>query len=437
MKLFRKIALFYLIAQFFLVWGFSASRYKMPPYTTFTEIADFLEGHDLGNDVSFWGKVLNDFDVRPDRFIWNYPPAILDRTKPITLNNIRERRQQPYMYLNSEHQQGYRAIFGAFDFESALWGGLLMNGLGEIIHTWDLSTDHLPNTVESQLKNMYGISLQPDGSVIFTMQEAGGGIVKVDACSNILWSIEGEFHHTISPTDHNTFWTYAGKQHTLDPQLAEYSMETGQLVREFDMKDVREANPFLHIFNLQRKDHYFDPTHANDIDPLNSTLAGLFDQFDVGDVLISYRTTNTIFVLDPDSLKVKWWRMGSWDRQHDPDWEVDGTIKVFSNNQIGVRTGSSDIISIDPKTYETKVEVDGKDFGFYSSINGRHQSTPYSTRMVTSTTQGWVFEIDENKEIIFSFVNVYNTEMNESLNLSDAFRYDGDYFEDAFWQKCQ
>ena len=54
----------------------------------------------------------------------------------------------------------------------------------------------------------------------------------------------------------------------------------------------------------------------------------------------------------PDTLVVKWWRIGPWDRQHDVDWEADGTITVFSNNQIAGRE-YSDIVAIDPESFET------------------------------------------------------------------------------------
>ena len=56
-------------------------------------------------------------------------------------------------------------------------------------------------------------------------------------------------------------------------------------------------------------------THGNDIDPLPAALAPDFPQFAPDDLVISYATTNLLFVLDPESLKVKWWRVGITDYQ--------------------------------------------------------------------------------------------------------------------------
>ena len=142
-----------------------------------------------------------------------------------------------------------------------------------------------------------------------------------------------------------------------------------------------------------------------------------------------------MFVLDPDDLKIKWWRIGAWDRQHDPDWETDGSIVVFSNNTRTARR-HSDIVAIDPVTLQHRVLVNGTDMDFYSSINGQHAATPYGTRMITSTTQGWAFEVDRANNIVFSFVNNYEEDSRDSLNVAEALRFDDDYFSVDFWNQC-
>ena len=147
---------------------------------------------------------------------------------------------------------------------------------GEIIHTWGLSTAHLPtNNAKEQLKNLYGVHVFPDGSVIFNMQEDGGGIVKVDACSNVVWNLEGEYHHVISPDEHGYFWSFVGGTKTYDQDMVKVSIDSGEIVQRIDMAAVRDANPELHIWNLQnvvfRNVKHLkkkgNMTHGNDIEP--------------------------------------------------------------------------------------------------------------------------------------------------------------------------
>ena len=58
--------------------------------------------------------------------------------------------------------------------------------------------------------------------------------------------------------------------------------------------------------------------------------------------------------------------------------------------------------------------------------------------MITSAQQGWVVEVDENQERVFSFINNLDFENRKALHVSDAFYFDADYFDEKFWERrCQ
>ncbi len=436
MRTVQKLALLYLFAVVLVFWGYQIGRYEVFPFVYLQRLADFTAGHTLGADTTVVEKLANDAGLTPTRFLWAYPDRAASQTRPLQLDGLKARRQSPRLYLAPADHSGYRVIFGALDFEDALWGGLLLGPAGEALHTWQLSTNHLPgNLYRDEMKDLYGVHLSSDGSVIFSQQESGGGIVKVDACGHILWNLEGHFHHTISPTDHSTFWTFAGAQEDFDHILVEVDSQTGAIIRRIDMADVRRANPLLYIFNLQKNDDVADISHGNDIEPLPVSLAGDFPMFSPGSLLLSYRTQNLVFVLNPQTLEVEWWRIGPWDKQHDPDWEPGGLVTVFSNNEKAKRP-FSDIVAIDPVSFATRLLLDGSAYDFYSSINGDHQLTPYGTRMVTSSTQGWAFEVNPEGEVVFSFLNIYASETSKALYLSEAMRLAPNYFDEEFWKSC-
>lgn len=57
-------------------------------------------------------------------------------------------------------------------------------------------------------------------------------------------------------------------------------------------------------------------------------MAAAFPEFAAGNLPISLREPNLVTVIAPNTGLVKWWQNGPWIKQHDPDFESDGTISV-------------------------------------------------------------------------------------------------------------
>jgi len=132
-----------------------------------------------------------------------------------------------------------------------------------------------------------------------------------------------------------------------------------------------------------------------------------------------------VFVLNPDSLDIRWWYIGAGDGQHDPDWHSDGTISIFNNNYRAYRRGRpvfSEIISIDPAANTHRTLVDGEPYNFHSNFNGHHHTSEAGTVLITSSTQGRVFEVDlKTGENVFDFLNAYDRDEGRMLHLSETF----------------
>lgn len=428
----RRIAILYLCFLVTFSWGMLAGHYEWFPFFLLRDIEDFVQ-YSNGIEVGAVDKLASDVGGTPFRFLYPYVFASAPDWQTLEIPGLNARRSRPLMRLTDDAPRRYRVIIGAFDFEKTFWGAVLIDPQGKVVHTWRLSTDELPESTEpSYRKNLYGSNILPDGSIIFLMQETGGGIVRVDYQGKVVWTLPGRFHHTVSLTDDGGFWTLEGNQSDFDPVLTLVDAETGKVRQRINMADVRAANPNTHIFDLQRAQNTEHSVHANDVKPLPQRLENAFPGFKAGDLLISYNTTNLLFVVDPVNLKVKWWRSGLWDRQHDPNWESDGSISVLSNNTREVERGTrhhSDIVSVEPGSLDTRILLHGKDYEFLCMINGRHRLTDAGTLLITSSTQGRVFEVDSAGRVVFEFVNLYDAKKQLSLHVSNAMYFGDESFD--------
>ena len=142
-------------------------------------------------------------------------------------------------------------------------------------------------------------------------------------------------------------------------------------------------------------------------------MAKYFPMFEVGDLLVSMRNMNLVFVLDPDSLAIKWWRSDFVIRQHDPDWSSSGKLLVFNNNTGGGRWSS--IVEIDPRTMDYQTLIDGKEYKFFTKEKGKVQQLPSGNVLITSPHQARVFEVNAKGTVVFDFYNVFSLEENRGL----------------------
>jgi hypothetical protein len=138
-------------------------------------------------------------------------------------------------------------------------------------------------------------------------------------------------------------------------------------------------------------------------------------------------------VLDPRSLEIKWWRIGAVQRQHDPDWLASGEIMVLNNR---MSRDFSEVVTIDPKTFDKTVLLDGRNHKFYTRIRGKHELLDDGTLVVTSPQQGRAFEVNGNGDVAFEVINVKPGTENLNYVISDLKWLPRDYFHREDWQ-CQ
>lgn len=324
-------------------------------------------------------------------------------------------------------ERGWRVLVGAFRIGGSIEdAALLLSPDLEIVRYWLLAedgpTNENPAAPASDLT--HGFDMLEDGSVIYTFYR-GEALRRMDGCGRVVWTAPGRYHHavTVDRSD-STVWTLLHGSHddpAVDNRIVQLSVADGRVLRQFSMRDLIDANPTLDVLELRRTHAdvpiqnlekspgiwLFDPFHLNDADPLPPDLAAAFPAFAPGDVVVSARETNLVFVVDPATLEIKWWRVGATVRQHDPDWLPDGRLSIFNNR---ASRAYSEIVAIDPASFAKDVTFDGRDIDFYARVGGKHQVLPSGAQLIASGWEGRIFEVSNTGELALEFYSVLRQE---------------------------
>lgn len=437
MAVVRILALCWLVLVAGFLYGAWAVKEGLWPWPAIAEFEAWIAGHEE-EDTSLTEKVQNDLGVKPSRHLVPVgsmlAPIVYRQLDGLPLNDD---RTPPEFFLSDGAPRGYRVIYGVFDFADKLHGAVLLDPDGRVQQTWQVTQENTDwNHSPDRLVFPHGFDITRDGSILVAF-DGGTSMAKYSYCGKELWRLKGGFHHSIELDDDGNFWVWGNDGVPKAGGLSMHKIRAsdGTILNTITMNDQIKANAHIDIFGLRQYDSEEGARwaiegggafHQNDIDPLSATLAPHYGQFEVGDLLISMRSINLVYVLDPDTVKVKWWRIGIGRRQHDPDWNPDGTITILNNN---MHRGYSHIEEVDPATMKIRRLLDGRQFDFYTWHRGKHQRLPDGGLLVTSSEQGRAFEASPEGQVRFDFHNTYGK--GESLVLSEARFLPVDYFDEV------
>jgi hypothetical protein len=156
-----------------------------------------------------------------------------------------------------------------------------------------------------------------------------------------------------------------------------------------------------------------DPTHFNSIHelPPNRYFDAGDERFRPGNILISARHLNAVFIVDKVSGKVVWQYTGNLDYQHEATMVVkgepgEGRILVFNNGRFDRNGYRRSLVQlIEPTTGEITWEY-GSRF-FFSSVAGTVQKLRGANYMIASSHGGRIFEITPEGETVWEWVPPY------------------------------
>jgi hypothetical protein len=436
----RIVGVFWLVFVGGFTYGWVSYSSQSGPYNFLINIHTFLF---VDQDLGVLKKLVHDLGFTPYRHLVDAPamPVKSRNYQELGGLSLQEGRKAPLIYLSPDAPKGYRLIFGSFYFKETIFGVILLDENGKVAHVWNVSQEGIPWEHRPDRNVLgHGLEISPQGE-LYIGYDHGSCLTKYDWCGKALWRIKGHYHHSVAFESPDVVWCWGdpGDESGSHENLVKVSTKDGKILKSIHLSQIMKANPDIDIFGIRQLDSTTESKwiedgggywHANDIEPLPQKWAHLYPGFNPGDLLVCLRSPNLIFVMDPETLKVKWWRQGQVRRPHDPDWNHKGTITIYNNN---MNRGFSSIVEIDPKTFASKELLKGGDYDFYSPVRGKHQLLPDGGILVTSAQQGKVFEVDAKGKVVFELINRYE-DGKTNLMVSEARFVPLDYFKNR--PKC-
>lgn len=308
---------------------------------------------------------------------------------------------------------------------------------GNTVHQWDIdwfklwsNPQHLPDKIVPQSQpgtNIHGAVVMENGDLVFNFESKG--LVRLDRDGEVVWRLPYLTHHSIHQHDDGNLWVSGTRYQTkkvsrlpnlIPPFYEETILEVspdGKILREWYVADLLRRNGYKGLLYqgslnnentlIQGDDRLLGKTdilHLNDVEPFSTRMQpGVFQP---GDVMVSLRNINTVFVFNVESEEIKFISTGKFVRQHDPDFIDGDTISVFDNNNASEPERKSKITIVSAKDNSQKVFFEGsKDNSFFTRVMGKHQWQPNGNLLITESISGRGFEIDPQGNVVWEYVN--------------------------------
>lgn len=369
-----------------------------------------------------YGTVANQWNVFPSpqmRKAWNQAEVWFGLESPGNTWSRSYDREGVRVLEPDNVQSGLRFIATSWDVGAGEPSLTLMDERGNVVHEWTIDRKKIfPDVPENPKRaTLHGSYLLPNGDVLFNLDYVG--TVRMDACGDIQWKLKEKNHHSIARAADGTFWipavtrgentkTYPGLENPWIDRILHVSSK-GKILEDISVLNILYQNNLERYIAKARTTGIGDVVHLNDVEPLPPSLEQEYPLFDAGDLVVSLRKIDLIFVFDPMSLKVKWHAREPFIAQHDPDFTGNGWVGIFDNNMDGTKKGTmlggSRIVSIQPHTDSTKVRFPtSKSDLFYTEIQGKWQELENGNMLLAETAAGRVVEVDPEGNSVWEFV---------------------------------
>jgi len=287
--------------------------------------------------------------------------------------------------------------------ESASPEALLVDQDGLQVHVWRFDPGDSVEWIHAELS-------PEDGAVIGVGKD--DSIFRLSVDSELEWRTPLRAHHDLHVREDSSIWALS-RRHTRWPER--YGDRTiledfvtvlsadGEILDEFSLLEPFRGSAYEYLMPEVADfefDAAFDIQHTNHVEVFDGTLADQSPLFREGNVLVSFRTINTIAILDPQTHKILWlWGPTNLAVQHHPRLLENGRILVFDN-------GFEESRVLEIELPLGKIAWEYKEGpSFHSSWGGSAQRLANGNTLITNTRHGEVFETTPGGEVVWRFFN--------------------------------
>ena len=252
-----------------------------------------------------------------------------------------------------------------------------------------------------------------DAGGVETVGGSSAGILELDWDGNIVWAYRDPMlHHDFErlPNGNTLLLLWEPLPSDLAAQVQggfEADFAPGMLG---DV--VREVTPDGATVSEWRSWEHLD-INADIICPLEArrewTHGNCLNVTPDGDLLVSYRQTSTVGIVDRATGAFKWkWGPGEVYHQHHPTWLDSGRVQIFDNGCHRRGVSYSRIVEVDPATNEIHWQYQGMPaISFYSYNISSAQRLPNGNTLICEGAPGRLFEVTPRCEIVWEYINPF------------------------------
>jgi outer membrane protein assembly factor BamB len=273
---------------------------------------------------------------------------------------------------------------------------MLFDMNGRLVHSWPEAR------VKSRVRLLEDCSLLGIG--------LGSRVVEYDWNGNLIWEFARAGmlpHHDVIRLENGNNMLIVSAEDRRTDNLLEVNRE-GEVVWEW------RSVEHLAFYDPTLPKRGGDLTHINSVQELPpNRLAGAGDErFRRGNLLISARNMNAVFVIDRKTKKVVWTYDTELDLQHEALMIARGStgsgrIQIFNNGyRRWYEYRKSVIVEIDPE--DDSITWSYRSDDFYSPTGGVEQPLPNGNVLIGSTRGGRAFEVTRKGEIVWEWAPPFN-----------------------------